>query len=105
MRSDDLRPMYDACMRGAGRMICKRADGESSKRGRHSFPSMSGGSHLPVNEGDTWRFEKALRCSIDWAYNKPHWTTSFGRSSRSKRGLEVRKPTAAANIRPTSEFQ
>ena len=27
MRFDDLRPMYDACMRGAGRMICKRADG------------------------------------------------------------------------------
>ena len=23
----NLRPMYDACMRGAGRMICKRADG------------------------------------------------------------------------------
>ena len=95
---------------------------ESSKRGRHSFTSMSGGSDLvlksqsyniksatsnqdamhhvaifwylasrPVNEGDTWRFEKPLRCSIDWAYNKPHWTTSFGRSSRSKRWLESRR--------------
>ena len=42
----------------------------------------------PVNEGDQWRFEKPLRCSIDWAYNKPHWTTSFGRSTGSKRWLE-----------------
>eukprot|EP00984_Skeletonema_dohrnii_P021389 scaffold10676_cov74-Skeletonema_dohrnii-CCMP3373.AAC.1 len=42
----------------------------------------------PANEGDTWRFEKPLRSSIDWAYNKLHWTTSFGRSSRSESWLE-----------------